>query len=78
LYGVGIVLDLGRLRKDWESLDSRETRLPQAITVQESLHRWIELQVAFEWQLQQTAALFERDRRAAMAELQARLRRLAG
>lgn len=72
------MLDLGRLRKDWESLDSRETRLPQAITVQESLHRWIELQVAFEWQLQQTAALFERDRRAAMAELQARLRRLAG
>lgn len=72
------MLDLGRLRKDWESLDSRETRSPQAITVQESLHRWIELQVAFEWQLQQTAALFERDRRAAMAELQARLRRLAG
>jgi hypothetical protein len=51
--------------------------LPQVTTVQESMRQWINLQMSFEWQLQQTAALFERDRWAALIELQARLRRLS-
>jgi len=54
-----------------------EARLPQVTTVQESLRQWIALQMAFEWQLQQTTALFGSDRWAALIELQARLRRLS-
>ncbi|MGE5224204.1 MAG: hypothetical protein ACM3PY_17340 [Omnitrophica WOR_2 bacterium] len=49
----------------------------RATTIEESIDQWVELQKAFEWQLQQTAALFEQDRRAALVELQARLQRLA-
>jgi hypothetical protein len=48
----------------------------RAVPVQDSIHQWLQLQSAFEWQLQQTASLFEQDRRAAMVELQARLLRL--
>ena len=46
------------------------------MTVDESLHLWARMQAAFEWQLQQTASLFGPDRRNALIELQARLRRL--
>jgi hypothetical protein len=45
-------------------------------SLQESVSQWMRLQIAFEWQLQQTAILFEQDRRTALAELQARLLRL--
>ena len=68
--------NLDRLRKDQDLLNDKETFLPGAITVQESLRQWVELQTAFEWQLQQTAELFGRDRWVALTELQARLRRL--
>jgi hypothetical protein len=37
---------------------------------------WLQLQKAFEWQLQQTEELFSKQRRNALAELQARLHRL--
>jgi hypothetical protein len=46
------------------------------MTLEESIGQWAQLQRAFEWQLQQTARLFEQDRRAALAELQTRLHRL--
>lgn len=66
--------NLNILRQDRDLLDEKDTFLPGAITVQESLRQWVELQTAFEWQLQQTAELFGRDRWAALTELQARLR----
>lgn len=71
---------LRQLRQDWEvdnDLEAEETRRLQALTVQESLQQWLALQRAFEWQLQQTASIFAADRQEALAELQARLRRLA-
>jgi hypothetical protein len=46
------------------------------MTVQESLEHWIQLQRAFEWQLQQTAEIFETERRVALVDLQKRLQRL--
>lgn len=74
------LLSLRRLRQVWEDvhdLEAEETRRLRAMTVQESLQQWLALQRAFEWQLQQTASVFAADRHAALAELQARLRRLA-
>ena len=68
--------NLDRLRKERGLLNEKEISLPQAISIQESLRQWVELQTAFEWQLQQTAELFGRDRWVALTELQARLRRL--
>jgi hypothetical protein len=70
------VSDPGLLRKDWDLIQKEETRLLQAMTVQESLNQWLGLQRAFEWQLQKTEALFAAERRAALAELQNRLQRL--
>jgi hypothetical protein len=72
------VANLDVLRKGFNLLEWEETRLLRAMTIQESLRQWVELQRAFEWQLRQTAALFAQDRFDALAELQARLRRLAG
>lgn len=71
---------LRRLRQVWEmdnDLEAEETRRLQAMTVQESLQQWLALQRAFEWQLQQTASIFAADRQEALAELQARLQKLA-
>ena len=65
--------DLSILREGWDSIQKEETRLLRAMTVQESLKQWLQLQQAFEWQLQQTARLFESERRAALVELQNRL-----
>ena len=68
--------DLSALREVGDALEEEETRLLRALTVQESLRQWLELQMAFEWQLQQTAHLFAQDRWDALAELQARLQKL--
>ncbi len=68
---------LSSLREGWDAFEEEETRLLRAMTVQESMRQWLMLQEAFEPQLQQTAALFAPERWAALAELQARLRRLA-
>ena len=69
--------DLSALREGWEAIEAEETRLLCALTVQESVRQWLSLQRTFEPQLQQTAALFEPERQAALAQFQARLRRLA-
>lgn len=74
------LLSLRRLRQVWEvdnDLETEETRRLRALTVQEGLQQWLALQRAFEWQLQQTAFIFAADRQEALAELQARLQRLA-
>ncbi len=68
--------DLASLRERWNAQQDEETRLLRAMAVQESLLQWLRLQSAFEWQLQQTAHLFAAERQEALAELQARLRRL--
>jgi hypothetical protein len=68
---------IGDLRQGWEEIEQIETRLLQNLTVQESLQQWLSLQETFEAQLQETAALFAGERRAALIELQARLQRLA-
>ena len=69
--------DLSILRRSWDSIQSEDALPPLTMTVQESIRQWLSLQAAFEWQLQHSAAIFEPERRAAMVELQARLRRLA-
>lgn len=65
--------NLSILREDRDLAQKEEKRLLRAMTVQESLEQWFQLQRAFEWQLQQTAGIFESDRRAALADLQKRL-----
>lgn len=70
--------DLTILREGWDMIEREELRLLRAMTVQESLEHWVQLQKAFEWQLQRTADLFESQRHAALVELQTRLYRLAG
>jgi len=73
----GVMQDLKSLREGWELAEQEETRLLRRMTVQESLRHWAMLQAAFEPQLRATEALFAEERRQALAELQARLRRLA-
>ncbi len=68
--------NLNILRENWDSAQKEEKRLLRTMTVQESLEQWLQLQRAFEWQLQQTAGIFESDRRAALVDLQKRLQRL--
>jgi len=70
------MLHLSALREVWDSDLEDEVLLLRDTTIQESIRVWVELQTAFEWQLQQTTTLFEQDRRTALAELQARLRHL--
>jgi hypothetical protein len=69
--------DLSTLREGWDSLQRDELRLLRALSTHESLRQWLELQRAFEWQLQQTVDLFGVERQTALIELQARLLRLA-
>ena len=66
--------DLREVKEGWEAVYREETRLLRSLTIKESLNQWLMLQQAFEGQLQQTAYLFETQRRAAMIELQVRLR----
>jgi hypothetical protein len=69
--------ELGTLREGWDTFEADETRLLRRLTVHESIRQWLILQRTFEPQLQETAALFGPERRAALAQLQSRLRRLA-
>lgn len=71
------MFDLSELRKNWDEADEFEQRLLREMTIQESLQALYELQVAFEWQLQQSEALFGPPRREYLAELQRRLQKLA-
>ena len=67
---------LSVLRDNGEALQLEETLLLRATPIQEGIRQWLHLQSAFEWQLQQTAPLFEQERWTALVELQARLQRL--
>jgi hypothetical protein len=69
--------DLKSLREGWDLMEQEETRLLRRMTAQESLRHWAMLQAAFEPQLLASEALFAGEHRQAMAEFQARLRRLA-
>lgn len=69
--------ELKSLRGGGDAFEEIETRLLQELSIQESVRQWLALQRAFARQLEETADLFEEDRRAALAELQSRLRRLA-
>ncbi len=68
--------DLGAVREGWEAHDEEETRLLRDLPVADGVRQWLALQRSFESQLQETMSLFAQDRWAALAELQARLRRL--
>ena len=68
---------LSALREGWEIIEIDETRLLRRMTTQESVRHWLMMQQSFEAQLQQTATIFGPERRAALAQLQARLRRIA-
>ena len=69
--------ELSALREGWEAVEAVETRLLRGLTAQESIRQWLILQRSCEAQLQQTAAIFGPERQAALAQLQARLRRMA-
>ena len=69
--------DLSTVRQAWEEIENAEARLSSRMTAQESFRHWLKLQTTFESQLQETSALFGPQRAADLAELQARLRRLA-
>ncbi len=69
--------ELSSLREGWETVEAQEVRLLRNTTVQQSVHQWLMLQQTFEFQLQQTAAIFGPERREALAQLQTRLRRMA-
>jgi len=71
------VRELCALRESQDAFEAEETRLLQSMTIQQSIQQWLTLQLAFEPQLQQTAASFAPERQAALAQLQLRLRRLA-
>lgn len=68
--------NLSIVRESWNLAQKEEKRLLRSLTVQESLDQWLQLQRAFEWQLQQTAEIFETDRRTALVDLQKRLQSL--
>lgn len=68
--------DLKELRKNWDTIQEEELRLLRRMSVQESLQQLYRLQVAFEWQLQQTEVIFAPQRKKSLAELQARLLKL--
>ena len=65
------------MREGWDDLEEDEIHLLRQMTIHESVQQWLALQRAFEPQLQETEALFGPERRAALAQLQSRLRRLA-
>ena len=69
--------ELSSSREGWKEIQAIETRLLRRMTIQESLEQWLAMQQAFEPQLQETAPLFAGERYKALAELQARLQRLA-
>ena len=72
------VLDLLKIQsQDWESIQEQETYLLNVMTIQDSIQQYQEMQSTFEWQMQQTAGLFEVNHRRALIELQARLHQLA-
>ena len=60
----------------FSDLQHEQTLKLQGLTLQEGIRQWLQLQMAFEGQLQQSAAYFTEDRRKALAELQIRLNRL--
>jgi hypothetical protein len=68
--------DLSTVRQGWEQINQAEARLDTQMTAQQSFRQWLQLQAAFESQLLRTATIFGSERIAALAELQARLRRL--
>lgn len=68
--------DLKKYLENRDVLQTEETRLLRSTTIQQSLQQWLRLQKAFEWQLQQTAPIFEAERRAALIALQTRLQHL--
>jgi len=69
--------DLSHMRDGWDEVEAEETRLLRQMTVQESLRHYLELQRAFEHQLQETESLFRAERLAYLEELQRRLSALA-
>jgi hypothetical protein len=63
--------------EDWEYYHEHETYLLSGMTIRESIQEYQEMQSTFEWQMQQTANLFEENHRQALIELQTRLHQLA-
>jgi hypothetical protein len=68
--------NLPSLREGWDSIQQEETRLLRTMTIQESIEQWLVLQAAFEWQLEQSAHIFAKDRHNSLIELQNRLQQL--
>jgi hypothetical protein len=68
--------DIATLRDRWADLEANELHLSSHLTIHASFRQWLVLQQTFESQLRQTEAVFAPERRAALAQLQARLQRL--
>jgi hypothetical protein len=67
---------IATLRDRWADLEANEIHSSNHLTVYESVRQWLVLQQTFESQLRQSEAMFAPERWAALAQLQARLRRL--
>ncbi len=67
---------LRTVREQAEEQYIAEAQLLQTMTAVESLNIWAKLQQAFEWQLEQTAYLFETSHHKSLIDLQARLNKL--
>lgn len=69
--------DLNTVRQGWDKIEKAEARLTSRMTPHESFRYWLQPQATFESQLRETSALFGAQRATDLADLQARLRRLA-
>ena len=72
----GNIRELSTLREGWDAFEREETVLLRGLSLAEGVRQWLLLQRAFEAQLNETADIFARERWAALADLQARLRRV--
>jgi hypothetical protein len=68
--------DLRTLREGWDEIERHERRLPDDLTIHQSVKIFLALCEALEPAMKETEDLFRRDREAHLCELQTRLRRL--
>lgn len=57
-------------------LQQEEIFLLRSMSLHESIQHWLQLQSAFEWQLNHTIEYYAEERRKSLTELQARLQSL--
>lgn len=69
--------ELRSLREGWNEVRKIEAQLMQPLTIQESVHQYVELYETFLPHLEETEPIFRPLREAHIIEMQKRLKRLA-